>query len=988
MSDIKLVSPMLDNFIIGDPISEHNGIRCCPAMQNDSDDKYIVKIISIPASQVQYDALLLTGICSDRDSALTYFNDLANTIVDEIKTLQKLSDLEGFLPVEDYQIVPKENDVGFDIYILTKYKRTLTRQFKKHPMTHLGAVNLGLDLCAALSVCRKLGFIYADLKPNNVYLSGEQSYRIGDIGFIKLDSLKYASLPDAYHSEYTAPEITDAYSTLNETIDTYALGLILYQIYNGGTLPVADEETGAIAPPEYADYEMSEIILKACSAKIDERWNDPIEMGQALVSYMQRNGANDTPIIQNISTDPVEEISENAQMTTGDDTVPEAPQDPQETAVYVEDDLGNLSFLNENQDETAPSDEDADVAYEEVTEEVSDILAAADELISHPTPDPVVAPEAIDVPVPAPIEPEAAAVADDTAEETEDRNPVDAEESPAEAVQDETPECEESDSSAENIEEEAETTISSEELVSDDAEENQSESVEISEEHPAPKKKSSWWKWLLAGLLIAGIGVAGYFYCTMYYLQPVAMELNGSDNILTVSVDCAVDDLFVTCSDAYGNQYKELVVSGKSVFDDLAGNTTYTVTVDTNKFYRLTGNTTASYHTNMQTKVTGFTALNGEVAGEVVISFIIDGNDSEQWRLYYAQEGSIEETLTFSGHTVTLSDLNIGSLYTFRLEPVSDLFFDTDNAITFTPSVPVQAEDLTVTNYTADSLTVTWSAPADVTVAKWTVRCYDGTSYVESLETSELTATITGIDPKNTHTVEVLAENMSVSTKITAAEGVLSLSNFTVAQNAGMLKLTWDTSADVMDAGWTVTYSIAQTAATDLRVFSGNECDNIPYFPDVDYTITVKAADGRETINNQYSFKSESAPKFKNYGVGAEHIHFDMCKTPSVKNWTVRNLESSDFTTSFTANSKASFLLSIPYAYEEPSDPIVITYTIYNENDEYVSGAVEENVWSAMWDRGYCELDIPSIPSIAGNYRIVICFNGAIVNESNFTITA
>ena len=68
MSDRKLVSPLLDGFQMGSPISEHNGVRCCPAMRENSDDKYIVKIISIPSSQNQLDALLLTGAYPDSAS--------------------------------------------------------------------------------------------------------------------------------------------------------------------------------------------------------------------------------------------------------------------------------------------------------------------------------------------------------------------------------------------------------------------------------------------------------------------------------------------------------------------------------------------------------------------------------------------------------------------------------------------------------------------------------------------------------------------------------------------------------------------------------------------------------------------------------------------------------------------------------------------------------------------------------------------------------
>ena len=971
MSDIKLVSPMLDNFVIGEAISDHNGIRCCPAMQKDSDEKYIVKIISVPASQVQYDALLLTGICSDRESALAYFNDLANGIVDEIKALQKLSNLEGFLPIENYQIVPMEDDVGYDIYILSKYRRTLTKQFKRQAMTHLGAVNLGLDLCAALSVCRKLGYLYADLKPSNVYIPGEQEYRIGDIGFVKLDSLKYASLPEAYHSAYTAPEITDAYSALNTTIDIYALGLILYQAYNDGVLPVADKETGEISPPAYADYEMSEIILKACATSPEDRWQDPIEIGQALVAYMQRNGANDTPIVPFIPAKNDDEIPVQEQALPDNENVPELSQEEQTSVPYSEDALGNLSFLDDSQDDSAPSDEDADVAYDEVTEEVSDMMAVADELISHPTPDPVVAPEAIDVPIPTPVEllTEPTVSDEETAEETNEDTQAEAEESAEEEISKE-------DAVLEN------------DVSTDDVTEDESASDEITEAPSAPKKKSSWWKGLLIALLITGIGVAGYFYYTLCYLKPVSMELSGHDSKLTVSVYCAVEDLFVTCTDAYGNQHKEPVIGGKAEFDKLASNTTYTVTVGTDKFYKLTGKTTASYHTEIQTEIFHFTAANGDEAGSVILNFTVEGTDSEQWCLYYAQTGSAEETVTFSGHMITLSNLNIGNQYTFRLEPVSDLFFEPENTITFTPSNPVQAENLFVSDYTADSLTVSWNAPENTTVAKWIVRCYDSISYSKTVETSELSATFEGIQPQNPYTIEVIAENMSAATKITAAEGLLSLKDFNVIPNDGMLTLTWDASVDIENIGWTVSCSIAGTSAQELKVTSGNKCESIPYVPNVSYVFTVNASDGRTTINNQYNYTSDAAPSFKNYGVGAEHIRFDMCKTPDKQNWTVRDLASSDFTTEFSANGKASFLLSIPYAYDEPDDATTITYVIYDENGGYVSSAVKNDIWSAMWDRGYCELDIPSIPTNTGNYRIAILFNGAVVNDSSFTIIA
>ena len=122
MSEPKLVSPLLDGFMMGEPITDRDGVRCCPAMKENSDDKYIVKIISIPASQKQLDALLLTGAYKDSEAAAEYFKSLAEDTVKEARLLQQLAKLEGFLSYEGWQIVPMEKgETGFDVYLLGSY---------------------------------------------------------------------------------------------------------------------------------------------------------------------------------------------------------------------------------------------------------------------------------------------------------------------------------------------------------------------------------------------------------------------------------------------------------------------------------------------------------------------------------------------------------------------------------------------------------------------------------------------------------------------------------------------------------------------------------------------------------------------------------------------------------------------------------------------------------------------------------------------------
>ena len=169
---------------------------------------------------------------------------------------------------------------------------------QKKPITHLEAVNLGLDLCASLAICRRAGYLYVDLKPANIFLSKGKQYRIGDLGFVKLDSLAYTSLPGKYRSSYSPAEVQDDMKVLNGTVDTYGVGMILYQIYNEGSLPAAPLEPKDPFPhPANADYEIGAIIMKALDPDPAKRWTDPMEMGQALVAYMQKNAVSNTPIV-------------------------------------------------------------------------------------------------------------------------------------------------------------------------------------------------------------------------------------------------------------------------------------------------------------------------------------------------------------------------------------------------------------------------------------------------------------------------------------------------------------------------------------------------------------------------------------------------------------------------------------------------------------------------------------------------------------------
>lgn len=1001
MSEPKLISPLLDNFVMGDPISDHDGVRCCPAINKNTDEKYIVKIISVPASPNQLDALLLSGAFSDQDRAVSYFKSIADGIVEEAELLQKLSQLEGFLPVDAWHIQPMDDGSGYDVYLLSAYRNTLRHQLRRNSMTHLRALNLGLDLCAAVAVSRRMGYLYVDLKPTNIYLSGTQEYRIGDLGFISLASLQYASLPDRYHSAYTAPEISDAFSNLNTTVDIYAIGLILYQVFNDGKLPFRDGEipTEAFTAPAYADYEMAEIILKACALDPAERWQDPVEMGQALVNYMQKNGVHDTPIVPVAATEEVvpevlqEEDEEgryedrgesDAEDTTIDETevtdahdIPAVEEIPEET-IYSEDSAGNLTFIESAIDETMEEHDGSEIEYDEVTDEVSDMLLQADELIAHEAPAPVVEPEPIDVPVPPVVEidntvPEESAPIEVTTEECNGNGEAN---EPAEDV-DTQEDCEEDATAAEETESDAAGNFAK----IDDAEETA----------PVKHKSYPWILWLFAVIAAAALLFAGFYGYKNYYIQSIdELTLTGGKNrSLTVTIVTTTDesDLVVICTDTYGIQKTANVVNGKAEFTDLMPNSAYNIKVTITGFHKLTGKTTASYATPAQTEILQFTAVTGAEDGDVILSFTTSGPEPDQWRVTYVTPDGVAQKAVFSGRMTTLPGLQIGAEYTFTLEPESGMDITGTNTITHVAKKIIKPENLLVTGCTDGKLTAVWTVAEDAVVENWTVRCYNDT-FDQTLVVDTCSVSIDIPNVADSYTLEVKASGMSVIARTDVSKNSLTVKDFTVEDSDyNKLKISWTPTGEIPSGGWIMRYSVDGSAATQISVTDDNSVIIEPVVPGCEYIFELLTAEGTAVLGGKQIYKTEEAKEFTGYDVTAANMIFKMCKTPDNANWDRYDLSDSDYTTSFSVGERASFLIRLTHSYDRSNDIITALFVIRDENRTIVDISTSSSSWLDMWYKNYCELDIPGLPQTAGSYSISIYFNGAFANTTEFTVT-
>ena len=348
MSEIKKVSPLLDDVELGERFSERGQTECFYCERIETGEKLVLKHIAIPESDTKVQALILTGAAADEAAANEYFRGLAEDLRAELAFLASVPETCGVNAWLDYQIEAREG-VGFDVYALMPRKDSLRSYLQDNAITQLQALNLGLDLCDAMGNLNDTGYAYFDLKPENVFVDARKRFTIGDLGLMQLDGLEYSAVPEEHINEFSAPELSKLIPEPARTSDQYSLGMLLFYVFNGNRLPFEDEKISAqravekrlnsdiLPSPQYADYELAEIISKACSRDPAARYASFAELKQALTLYMQRNEVSDqllVPPLPEPIASQTEEAAEKPDAAEPGEELPEAPQtEPAEAAL-------------------------------------------------------------------------------------------------------------------------------------------------------------------------------------------------------------------------------------------------------------------------------------------------------------------------------------------------------------------------------------------------------------------------------------------------------------------------------------------------------------------------------------------------------------------------------------------------------------------------------------------------------------------------------
>ncbi|MEN8904336.1 MAG: serine/threonine-protein kinase [Clostridiales bacterium] len=261
-----------------------------------------VKFMSIPTKE-QVDIFNNTGDAEDHFVMDNYFSTIIDDMLNEIELLYQLRGNTNIISYEDHLIKKINNKNKWHIMIRMEYVQSIKSYMLTNKLELTEIINLGIEICRALSVCHTNGILHRDIKEENIFISNKGIFKLGDFSVSKFISEKSYAQTKVGTLNYMPPEIIQG-KAYNQSADIYSLGIVLYKLLNNKRFPFMppypkqfvqfDIESayikrlqGHIFPkPLNATDELYEIILKACSFKPENRYKSTYELEKELLKLL------------------------------------------------------------------------------------------------------------------------------------------------------------------------------------------------------------------------------------------------------------------------------------------------------------------------------------------------------------------------------------------------------------------------------------------------------------------------------------------------------------------------------------------------------------------------------------------------------------------------------------------------------------------------------------------------------------------------------
>lgn len=263
-----------------------------------------IKVISIPKDPDEIQSLQLDGMTAA--GTRTYLQGIVDDFVNEIQLMESLKGVQNIVSVEDYKVVERKGEIGWDIYIRMELLKPFNEWKGTRMLSENEIIRLGIDLCSALEICEKQSIIHRDIKPENIFVNDFGFFKLGDFGIARKLAATQSSQSIKGTYNYMAPEVASG-SNYDSRVDIYSLGIVLYRLLNNNRLPFLETEQQAtnaeartdalnrrlqgepLPPPSNASRDLANLVLCACAYDPNARFRSAAVMKRALLNLLPAN---------------------------------------------------------------------------------------------------------------------------------------------------------------------------------------------------------------------------------------------------------------------------------------------------------------------------------------------------------------------------------------------------------------------------------------------------------------------------------------------------------------------------------------------------------------------------------------------------------------------------------------------------------------------------------------------------------------------------
>ena len=502
------------------------------------------------------------------------------------------------------------------------------------------------------------------------------------------------------------------------------------------------------------------------------------------------------------------------------------------------------------------------------------------------------------------------------------------------------------------------------------------------------------------GKRLAAICAAVWFFIivpSVTFVSSVTVTDIGSD-YLTVQVESGEESgaFDVTCSDAYGNQSSlAYVAGGELTFDSLVPGTQYTIEAVALEGKKMSGSYSATASTLAETKILSFTATPISIT-QAELNFILqDGPDFDTWTVTYETAGTEPKSVSFSGHSVVISDLLSDSEYTFTLQAPADTLLTgaVSTALSTVPTVELQADSVTIA-LSSSSAILTWQYDGDAP-EKWVVTIKDKAGFEETKEVTVPNVTFDDLVSGTEYEIVISAPTMlssyamSVTPTITKVTEFKSTSETDESGRTINVNLDWTCETEPADPNWVVTYTLQDVEnAEPVTIETDTESCVIPannMYPGATYKVTLALKSG-DSLDGETELTFTTANVDNPYTAnGVKSPYTGLFVKPNKE--TFRYVDLVSPRTTFSKGELVAFDVDAGSTLDDSSDGTVMVNLVVRDADgKLVDSSSSILVWSEMWEKNMFVGYFPRTPQTDGDYVLSIYIGNQLLGSAKFKI--